>query len=95
VIRRRHAVDRDEQIFNALLATGWDVKVEPSGDIYADRNQARIHGTIKNSGVVEWEGSLQSVEFVLRDARIQDFKQRAERHEASPAAADTRPNLWQ
>jgi len=85
-------VDIDDQIFEALLATGWDVKVDAGGNITAERNQNVITGRINETdGSVMWATPMG---WALREARILDFKRRAEQHRASQGPIGQGPKLF-
>ncbi|MGH2486155.1 MAG: hypothetical protein ACRDHE_09105 [Ktedonobacterales bacterium] len=78
--------DQDSKIFDAMLATGWNVTVDHAGNITAERNQAYLRGQIQQDGHVDWQGGLRDINWVLREACILDFQQRIERHKASQSS---------
>jgi hypothetical protein len=85
-------MDRDDHILDALLALGWDVKVDASGNITAERNQSVIMGKIEDGGGVAWPAA--DISGVLREARIKDFQQRIEKHKSSHSATGPGPKLF-
>jgi hypothetical protein len=84
-------MDSDTQVFDALLALGFNVTVDDAGNITAERNQNVTTGKIEDGGRVVW---IEPMGWALRDARIQDFKRRAQQHNPSNGSSGRGPKLF-
>jgi hypothetical protein len=84
-------MDSDTQVFDALLALGFNVTVDDAGNITAERNQNVTTGKIEDGGRVVW---TEPMGWALKEARIQDFKRRAEQHRASQGPIGQGPKLF-
>jgi len=69
-------MDIGEQIFDALVKTGWQVDVADDGKITATKGGFQITGQIESSRDISW-GNLDLVDKVLRTARILELRERA------------------
>ena len=69
-------MDIGEQIFDALVKTGWQIEVADDGKITATKGGSQITGQIESSRDISW-GNLDLVDKVLRTARILELRERA------------------
>jgi hypothetical protein len=75
-------MDIGEQVFDALVKTGWQIDVADDGKITATKGGSRIAGQIEASRDISW-GNLDIVDKVLHQARILELRERAGQPKAS------------
>jgi hypothetical protein len=69
-------MDIGEQVFDALVKTGWQIDVADDGKITATKGDSQITGQIESSRDILW-GNLAIVDKVLHEARILELRERA------------------
>lgn len=74
-----------DDTFDALLTTGWNIKIDAGGTITADRNQTVISGTINADGSITWGTGVLGMG-ILKEARIRQLQAKADQAKTDRAA---------
>jgi hypothetical protein len=74
-----------DDTIDALLTTGWNIKIDPDGNIVAERNQTIVTGTVNADGSITWGADVQQLG-ILREARIRQLQAKADQAKRSRAA---------